>query len=104
MDFQPNPSFQTGENGQKPSKMAIFDKKVLIKKKENFFSTYWSNKVCFPYPPLTSCQKSKKSDKIFRGEIFTQSNLQKWPKNDHFGQKKGEDEFSWTYDQLESCR
>ena len=74
MDFQPNPSFQTRENGQKPSKMAIFDKKLLIKKKENFFSTCWSNKVCFPYFPLTSCQKSKKSDKIFCGEIFTQSN------------------------------
>ena len=61
MDFQPNPSFQTEENGQKPSKMAIFDKKLLIKKKENFFSTYWYNKVCFPYPPLTSCKKSEKS-------------------------------------------
>ena len=74
MDFQPNWSFQTGENGQKPSKMAIFDKKLLIKKNKKIFSTYWSNKVCFPYPPLTSCQKSKKSDKIFRAEIFTQSN------------------------------
>ena len=84
--------------------MAIFDKKVLIKKKEICFSTYWSNKVCFPYPPLTSCQKSKKSDKIFRGEIFTQSNLQKWPKNDQKVQKKGQDEFSWTCDQLETCR
>ena len=30
-DFQPNPSFQARENGQKPSKMAIFDKKLLIK-------------------------------------------------------------------------
>ena len=72
-----------------PQKWLFLIKKVLIKKKENFFSTYWSNKVCFPYPPLTSCQKSKKSDKIFRGEIFTQSNLQKWPKNDQKVQKKG---------------
>ena len=37
MDFQPNLSFQTGENGQKPSKMAIFDKKLLIKKIKIFF-------------------------------------------------------------------
>ena len=81
--------------------MAIFDKKVLIKKKEIFFSTYWSNKVCFPYPPLTSCQKSKKSDKIFRGEILTQNFHSKMAKN---GQKKWEDAFSWTCDQLESCR
>ena len=42
--------------------MAIFDKKLLIKKKKDFFSTYWSNKKCFPYTPLTSCQKSKKSN------------------------------------------
>ena len=38
IDFQPNPSFQTGENGQKPSKMAIFDKKIAYKKKiKKFF-------------------------------------------------------------------
>ena len=85
--------------------MAIFDKKIAYKKNKIFFSKYWSNKKCFLYTPLTSCQKSKKSDKIFRGEILTQSNPRKWPKNDHFWQKKkGEDEFSWTYDQLESCR
>ncbi len=41
--------------------MAIFDKKIAYKKK--FFSTYCQNKKCFPYTPLTSCQKSKKSDK-----------------------------------------
>ena len=37
IDFQPNPSFQTRENGQKPSKMAIFDKKSAYKKKRKFF-------------------------------------------------------------------
>ena len=38
MHCQPNRDKITRENGHKPSKMAIFDKKLLIKKIYDFFS------------------------------------------------------------------
>ncbi len=31
-----------------PQKCLFLIKKIAYKKKEDFFSTYWSNKVCFP--------------------------------------------------------
>ena len=75
VQFQPNRMIQNRENGQKPSKMAIFDKKLLIK-------IVWESEN-FLYIPLTSCKKSKKSENIYRRASrtlnYNSQNAKNWP-------------------------
>ena len=66
----------------------------FFKGEDEFSRTWCQYKKCFLYTPLTSCQKSKKSDKIFRGDIFTQQNPRKWPKMAKNDQKRVKMSFS----------